>query len=756
MTIRERKSNASKAQRGTKYTKILDAPENDEKKAPEVLSESGMIYATPKKTQSYFLAKLCVTFITAVIRFYDIGFPSQVVFDEVHFGKFASYYLERTFFFDVHPPLGKLMFAFVGWLVGYDGSFKFDSIGDDYISRNVPYVALRSFSAIMGTLTVPLMFGTLENCGFSVAACVFGSLLVALDTAHLCETRLILLDAMLIFSIALSMFCYTKFVQYRTRSFSCCWWLWLFATGFSLSLVLSVKYVGVFTFLTVGFAVIWDLRRLLDIRSGLTLRQWSGHFLARALALIVFPLSCFLFWFWIHFQILKYSGPGDEFMSPAFQATLENSPVAGNALNVHFYDIVTIRSKQGKAFLHSHIERYPLRYDDGRISSQGQQVTGYSHDDINNYWQIVPALDLPENDREGHAIIGDQRIRLRHVATDSYLLTHDVASPGYPTNEEFTVIPASEALGERYNFTLFDLQLISKKNEQVRTYMSSFRLRHVMTPVVMWMSDKKLPEWGFGQFEINGNKDIGSQTAIWYFGDLPQVEDRESRKAITPDAPITKRSFIRNYIELQNIMFKSNNNLKSVHPYQSTPISWPFMVRGISFWTDKGENQEPDKSAQIYLVGNIPGWYIELAGLFLFGALLLIDHVALLRQESILKKHARRKLYNYVLWFYCAWALHYFPFFLMGRQLFLHHYLPAHMIGAILTAAVFDVFTGQQDKPNNGRAKKSTMIVMGSLTVLLILGFRFFMPLAYGYSLSIEDIKLREWFNISLYSAQAR
>lgn len=97
----------------------------------------------------------------------------------MHFGKFASSYIKREYFFDVHPPLGKLLFAAVGYLFGYDGSFSFENIGMSYQGSRVPYVDMRSVSALCGTLVVSLVYAMLIEMRFSLPVAVLGAFMIA-------------------------------------------------------------------------------------------------------------------------------------------------------------------------------------------------------------------------------------------------------------------------------------------------------------------------------------------------------------------------------------------------------------------------------------------------------------------------------------------------------------------------------------------------------------------------------------------------
>lgn len=72
--------------------------------------------------------------VAIATRIYRLAEPNHIVFDELHYGKYVSLYMKRTFFFDQHPPLGKQLIAGIAHLAGYSGNFTFSRIGGEYSS----------------------------------------------------------------------------------------------------------------------------------------------------------------------------------------------------------------------------------------------------------------------------------------------------------------------------------------------------------------------------------------------------------------------------------------------------------------------------------------------------------------------------------------------------------------------------------------------------------------------------------------------
>ncbi|KAF9365882.1 hypothetical protein BGX34_007831, partial [Mortierella sp. NVP85] len=697
--------------------------EEDEKTKEPVTS----VFTVAEKRQS--LAVLAVLTILAFIsRFYKIDDPDEVVFDEVHFGKFASYYLRRSYYFDVHPPLAKLMLAAVGYFVGYDGHYLFDTIGENYITNNAPYIALRSLPAFLGALTVPIVYMTMREAGFPIVTCALAGFFIAFDNMFVTQTRLILLDSMLVFFMVCSIYSYVRF--YKTRN--------------------NVKMVGLFTVATIGVAVIWDLWVLLDIRRGLTMQEFMNHFWARALALILVPFIIYLFWFWVHFAILTRSGSGDDFMSSEFQETLKGNSMA-DGIYIKYGDNITIRHRDTSVYLHSHPHYYPRTYDDGRVSSAGQQVTGYAHSDDNNIWQV--ASSDPNDPKIGEQVMDKDVIRLLHIATSSWLLAHDVASPTMSTNEEITTYSTEED-GSRINETTFQIVLDSG-GDKLRTIASSFKLLHMDTKIAIWTHSQKLPSWGFEQQEVNGNKNLVQKSNLWWSDsvegkDPSEIEEEESNK------PVKQRSFILKFLELQGKMFSQNAGLTGKHPYQSQPIEWPFLAKGISFWTQN------ETRKQIYLIGNPIGMWIAAGSLAVIVGVVGADVLSRRRGFYPMNQDAQKRFYYATGFLFVGWALHYFPFFLMGRALFLHHYMPALVFSYMILAAVHAfIFVEGVDgpisdpgpgmRPRPLRRAVVPAMAYATAAVLMVVhlaSFLYFAPLSYGTSaIDVQGLANRKFLS---------
>lgn len=666
--------------------------------------------AIPHKFRISFeidLISITLFVVALCTRFYKLSEPNNIVFDELHYGKYVSLYMKKTFFFDQQPPLGKQLISAVANLVGFNGNYTFAQIGSEY-SDNVPIFWLRFMPALCGSLLVPITYLLLRQLKLSGWTATLGGVLIIIENALVTQSQFILMEPMLLMFSILGILlllkyqeCYDKLNE--TTSIAdrfdliCTMLLYGSSSAICFACAVCIKYVAIYSCLLgvyIGLSQVW---KMLGNRQN---TDWSIALQVtfRSLIFLVVPAIVYMSIFWIHLAVLNKAGPHDSVMTSAFQASLEGglaSITKGQPLNVAHGSQITLRHTHGRTcWLHSHAHVYPVRYPDKRGSSHQQQVTCYSFKDVHNWWIVKRATkdDLVVDSAEMDFIKHGEVIQLIHGITSRALNSHDVASAMTPQSQEVSCYIDYNISMPAQNLWKVDILNRANEGDIWHTIKSHVRLIHVTTGAALRFSGRQLPEWGFTQHEIVADRNTDHMDSVWNVEEHRYTKTADQRERerqmvhaeMIPTKPTTL-TFFEKFMEIQfKMLWSSASDAMQTHMYSSEPLDWPLMNKGIAYWVDAKSN------AQIHLIGNVAIWYSGTAALLLYAALLCIYLLRRRRLENDIDEKSWNQFCKCGEVLFGGYLLHYLPYFFIERTLFLHNYLPALVFKIMLLCFIVE------------------------------------------------------------------
>ncbi|KAK2624336.1 hypothetical protein QTJ16_006286 [Diplocarpon rosae] len=705
---------------------LADRIEVDEKKMQRRQPEQTFLEFLDE--WEFIIAPAILTFLAFFTRLYKIGLSPIVTWDEAHFGKFGSHYLKREFYFDVHPPLGKMLVGLSGYMAGYNGSFEFKS-GERYPAE-LNYTFMRAFNCFFGAVCVPLAYFTARELNFKRPAVWFVALMVLCENSYTTISRFILLDSMLLCFTFTTVLCWARFHRLRDQSFSAEWFMWLVLTGISIGLVDSVKWVGFFVTAMVGLYTIDDLwQKFGDVK--MPKIDLAAHFVARVIGLIVIPIGIYMLSFVIHFAILENSGPGDAQMSSLFQANLRGTEVGKDSpLEIAYGSRATIKNMgYGGGLLHSHIQTYPE-------GSGQQQVTCYHHKDANNEWWFYPNRAQGEYDPEAEPkfVADGDVLRLIHSQTGRNLHSHEVAAPVTKADREVSCYGNTTVGDEKDHWTMEVVKDVSSGDKtKIRTLTTAFRLKHTVLGCYLRAGNVNLPQWGFKQIEVTCDKSNNPRDVYTHWN----VEAHWNDKLPAADAGAYRSPFFQDFIHLNVAMMTSNNALVPDPDKQDDLASsfwqWPILNVGLRMcgWDDS--------IVKYFLLGNPFVYWGSTASL---GVITLLVAWYLVRRQRGYKELSQwdiDQIHYAGLYPVLGWFLHYVPFVSMGRVTYVHHYYPALYFAILVFGFVIDWMLRSKNK-------LVQYPIYGILYALTIGLYILFIPISWGMVGSSKQYSYLNWF----------
>lgn len=252
-----------------------------------------------------------------ITHLFALSQPREVIFDEVHFGKFiTAYSITGQRFFDIHPPHAKLMIAAAAWLGGYRTAFNFENISEPY--GTAPILPMRLLPALAGVVLPLVIYVLLRQLGVAWPLAFLGGWAMVFDNALTIQTRMISLDGILLTATFGSFCAWLKAEKAAGRpsgraslAAGRAFWWWLVFAGALAGLAVGTKFTGLSALALLG--VLTLVRMWQHRRRGVWVKWLAGGLLVLVSALVVYASGWAL-----HFALLPHDGSGDAFLKPDF------------------------------------------------------------------------------------------------------------------------------------------------------------------------------------------------------------------------------------------------------------------------------------------------------------------------------------------------------------------------------------------------------------------------------------------------------
>lgn len=658
------------------------------------------------------LVIFCISYYIRSDSSHQSSLNNRSIWDEAHFGKFAKYYITENLYHDVHPPLGKMInFFTLKYIANFPSDTEFNFSSGSVYPDDVNFIKIRQCQWIMNSLTNVFVYYT-GLALYDYALALFLSTMYTLEIGNILLGKFILLDtSLLMFTIKSFMsLCYLN----KNRDNKRREWFWSVVLGCDLGCVLSVKWVGLFIYLSAGCYIVFNLLAKFYRYGAKKVIKTTLMF---AINLILIPTLIYMASFKIHFALLKKSGPDDGNFPINLQLNLIDNkifPDENDILknDISYYSHINLRSNSwDPVLLHSHQQLYPG-------GSRQRQVTGYGHIDSNNDWIVYPPRDLPSN--VDSLIKNNSIIRLIHQNLETNLHTHEVPGPLDFQNYEVSGYGTLEIGDAKDNWLI---ELINEVDEDnIYPLLSKFRIRNVEMDCYLSLSGNLLPNWGFKQNEVvcKDAEKFNKVNPIKSFivSNIPSLEwalvDRSNEwivefhnrtididESLLKPKPFSKpdQNFFENFAIVNYKMQKTNNALvpddDKTDPLASSPYYWPINYKGLRL---NGWGQSKRDIRYYLIYGIYQCW---------FGSVCLI--ISLCLGLLSISRLSRNKVHpnstekannsyisvnNVMFWLpvLCYFA-HYLPFIIMARVTYVHHYLPCIFFKTVIICNILNLIT---------------------------------------------------------------